>query len=101
MDISPHELQDIIVRGGIGMFAGFVLGYTIKKFLKIVLIIIGGLLGVLLWAQQQGMVTVNWTRVEQWLNQTATTIIGVTGSLANTVPLAGFAFGLGLGLAKG
>ncbi|CAB50029.1 FUN14 domain-containing protein [Pyrococcus abyssi] len=44
---------------GIGAIVGFIVGYALKKFLKLVLALIGAYILSLFWLQQKGVITIN------------------------------------------
>jgi uncharacterized membrane protein (Fun14 family) len=49
---------------GGGFFIGILLGYFVKKVMKIILFITGGIIGLLLYLQQQQIILVNTERLE-------------------------------------
>ena len=97
-DIDISTLFELAGKTGIGVVIGYALGYAIKKLSKLLLFIAGCIVGVTLWAQSMGFVEVNWDRVAAYLNQTLASMLYSMHSIESTVPLAGFALGLGLGL---
>jgi uncharacterized membrane protein (Fun14 family) len=46
-----------------GFFIGILLGYFVKKIIKIIMFIAGGMLGLLLYLQQQEIISINF---ENW-----------------------------------
>jgi uncharacterized membrane protein (Fun14 family) len=99
----------IITSVGGGLFVGLILGYFIKKAIKILLFITGGLVGLLLYLQQQQIVSINLDKLEQSTNSffisrgssfDNISQIGNTSSLG--IPMAaGLSAGLAIGLMKG
>jgi uncharacterized membrane protein (Fun14 family) len=49
---------------GIGGIAGFLIGYAIKKVIKIMMVIVGLFLAALLYLSHQGIITINWDKLE-------------------------------------
>jgi uncharacterized membrane protein (Fun14 family) len=49
---------------GGGFFTGLLLGYFLKKIIKILMFIVGGIVGLLLYLQQQQIISVNIERLE-------------------------------------
>src|SRR5512132_4028083 len=53
------SLIPVTTSVGGGFFIGLVLGYFVKKIVKILLFIAGGIVGLLLYLQQQQLISVN------------------------------------------
>jgi uncharacterized membrane protein (Fun14 family) len=47
-----------------GFFIGILLGYLVKKIIKIIMFIAGGMLGLLLYLQQQEIISINFEKLE-------------------------------------
>jgi uncharacterized membrane protein (Fun14 family) len=91
---------------GGGFFIGILLGYFVKKVIKILMFVAGGIVGLLLYLQQQQIISVNLERLEGSSTLVLTTLsssfdkvtqIGDMSSLG--IPLAasivaGFTFAL-------
>ena len=99
---------------GFGGIAGFLIGYAIKKALKIMMIIIGLFFAALAYLNYQGIVTINWdklgttaTGATSGLGNATGTIAGVSDQFTPTlinfgIPLTGsFAAAFVLGFLKG
>ena len=102
---------------GIGGFLGFLMGYAIKKILKIIIIVAGLLVGIMYYLQYNGLVALNWAKVEATLGNAMTNFNGfslntpffpgisdqILDALSNSgIPLTGgFAAGFAFGLSKG
>ena len=94
---------------GGGFFIGILLGYFVKKIIKILMFAAGGIVGLLLYLQQEKIISVNMEKLQDSsaiiLNSMASsfdkmTQIGDTASLV--IPLAGgLSAGLAVGLMKG
>jgi uncharacterized membrane protein (Fun14 family) len=81
------DLAFIGTSVGFGGIAGFLIGYAIKKAIKIMMIIVGLFFAALGYLNYQGIVTINWDK----LGATAT---GATSGLGNaTGQIAGISSG--------
>jgi uncharacterized membrane protein (Fun14 family) len=88
-----------------GTLIGILIGYAIKKILKIGLIILGSFFGGVAYLQSQGLLNVNWERIEVASNQAIKTVShAITEDSANSVitnlglPLTG---SMAVGFVKG
>ena len=102
---------------GIGGFLGFLMGYAIKKILKIIIVVAGLLVGIMYYLQYNGLVALNWAKVEATLGSVMTNFNGfslntpflpgisdqILDAISNSgIPLTGgFAAGFAFGLSKG
>jgi uncharacterized membrane protein (Fun14 family) len=102
---------------GIGGFLGFLMGYAMKKILKIIIIVAGSLVGMFYYLQYNGLIALNWAKVEETIgnlmtnfngfNLNTTFFPGLSDQILNAVsnsgiPLTGgFAAGFAFGLSKG
>ena len=102
---------------GIGGFMGFLMGYAIKKILKIIIIVAGLLVGILYYLQYNGLITLDWSKLEAALGSGMANISGldlstpflpgisnqIMDALSNSgIPLTGgFAAGFAFGFSKG
>jgi uncharacterized membrane protein (Fun14 family) len=91
-----------------GSLIGILIGYAIKKILKIGLFILGSFFGGVAYLQSQGLLNVNWERIEAASNQAITTVSNaIIEDSANSVianlglPLTGgMAVGFAIGFMK-
>src|SRR5919197_4686027 len=67
---------------GFGGLVGFLIGFLIKKLMKILAIVAGVFFAVLMYLDQQGIVNVNWDKL-QGISQ------GVLSTVVNTVTTGG------------
>ena len=61
--MSETFTTTITFIGG-GFFIGLVLGYFVKKIVKILMFVAGGIVGLLLYLQQQQIISVNMEKLE-------------------------------------
>ncbi len=89
-----------------GTVVGILVGYAVKKVLRIGLVILGTFFAALTYLQYQGLLTVNWDKIEMVSRNSLTTILDseMTGNAANSMlinlglPLTG---GMAMGFAFG
>ena len=102
---------------GIGGFLGFLMGYAMKKILKIIIIAAGFLVGIFYYLQYNGLLALNWAKLEETIGNLMTNFngfnlntpffSGISDQFLNAVsnsgiPLTGgFAAGFAFGLSKG
>jgi len=58
------SLIPVTTSVGGGFFFGMVLGYFVKKIVKILMFVAGGIVGLLLYLQQQQIISVNMEKLE-------------------------------------
>lgn len=66
---------------GIGGLAGFLIGFVIKKLFKILAIVAGVFFAVLIYLEQQGMVNMNWDKINATYHSVLST---VTNTITNS-----------------
>ncbi len=62
--MNVENLIPVAISVGGGFFIGVLLGYFIKKIIKILMFVAGGILGLLLYLQQQQIISVNMEKLE-------------------------------------
>ena len=98
----------LITQLGGGGLIGFIMGYAIKKVLKILLVIAGIGLAGLLYLQYLGFLTVHWGKfgftAQSWLDKIVSGdgLTEYANIVSSNLPFAGaFLAGLALGLRAG
>lgn len=102
---------------GIGGFLGFLMGYAIKKILKIIIVVAGLLVGIMYYLQYNGLLALDWAKVEATLGNAMANLNGfslntpflpgisdqILDAISNSgIPLTGgFAAGFAFGFSKG
>jgi uncharacterized membrane protein (Fun14 family) len=99
---------------GFGGIAGFLIGYAIKKALKIMMVIIGLFFAAFAYLNYQGIVTINWGKLGGTTSGATAGLGNATGQIAGAsdqitpmlvnfgIPLTGsFAAAFVLGFMKG
>ncbi len=62
--MNPENLIPTATSIGGGFFIGIMLGYFVKKIIKILMFVMGGIVGLLLYLQQQQIISVNMEKLE-------------------------------------
>jgi uncharacterized membrane protein (Fun14 family) len=70
--------QNLAVTVGGGFFGGILIGYAIKKIIKIVAIIVGFFLSALAYLQYQQIANFNWDKLQAISENTLTTLANAT-----------------------
>ena len=79
---AATNFSPLLTTIGFGGLAGFLLGFVIKKLMKILAIVAGIFFAALMYLEQQGIVNVNWDKL-QGASQ------GVLSTVVNTVTTGG------------
>ena len=109
-----YDIGFILTSVTSGGVAGFLIGYAIKKGIKIILTIAGLFLAALAYLNYQGLINVDWNNVVSMSNRAVTELTNSTGYISVVdsqvvptlmnfgVPLTGsFAAGFVMGCIKG
>jgi len=75
--MNAENLVPIATSVGGGFFIGILLGYFVKKVFKVLMFVAGGIVGLLLYLQQQQIISVNMEKLE-------TSSTAILTSLAST-----------------
>ncbi|WP_415280716.1 FUN14 domain-containing protein [Candidatus Nitrososphaera sp. FF02] len=78
MSIDPVSIGASIGFGGI---AGFLIGYAVKKVMKIMLVIIGLFFAALGYLASQGIISVNWDKLAGASTGALTGVQNATGTI--------------------
>ena len=106
--MSETFITTVTSIGG-GLFTGIILGYFLKKIIKILMFVAGGIVALLLYLQQQQLISVDVEKMEASstfiFNLVASSFDKMTqsGDMATLgIPLAGgLSAGLAIGFVKG
>jgi len=69
----------------LGTLLGLLIGYAIKKIVKVVMIILGLLAIVFLAAQHYELITINWETIETAYNQYMQSVSGFRGLMEDVI----------------
>jgi uncharacterized membrane protein (Fun14 family) len=70
--------ENLVVTIGGGFFGGILIGYALKKIIKIVAIIAGFFLAALAYLQYQQIANINWNKLQAISEVTLTTLANAT-----------------------
>ncbi|MFA4647505.1 FUN14 domain-containing protein [Pyrococcus kukulkanii] len=99
MDLN---LMGITGDVGVGAIVGFIVGYALKKFMKIVMALIGAYVLSLFWLQQKGVITINTDALFNLTKQAAQTTLSLADKAMGILPgSTAFIAGFYLGFKKG
>jgi len=104
-----ESLTPIVTTLGTGFLMGLMLGYFVKKILKILMFAMGGIVGLLLYLQHQEIISVNMSKLEQSANTIFASVLSsfdkmtqIGGAISLGIPLTGgLSAGIVVGLMKG
>jgi uncharacterized membrane protein (Fun14 family) len=83
---SATNFSPLLTSVGFGGLVGFLIGFIIKKLFKILAIIAGVFFAVLIYLEQQGMVNINWDKIDVAYHGVLST---VTNTITNSTTAAG------------
>ena len=108
------DFLSIGASAGFGGAAGFLVGFAIKKMVKLFLIVLGIFLGILLYLQYLGIISINWKKLEATFMGATMTFQSIAGQITGIgdsasaimtnigIPLSGsLAAGFVVGFIKG
>ncbi|AEH24613.1 FUN14 domain-containing protein [Pyrococcus yayanosii] len=96
------NLGGIVGDMGVGALVGFIIGYALKKIMKIVLALIGVYLLSLFWLQQKGVITINTDKLFNLVEGATETTLSLGQKVLGILPgSAAFLAGFYLGFKKG
>jgi uncharacterized membrane protein (Fun14 family) len=76
--ISTDTLSPIAATAGLGFVGGYILAYFLRKIVRILMFVIGGILALLLYLQTQQIITINVTKLQTYTDGIFTSIANVT-----------------------
>ena len=92
--MNAEDLIPFATSVGGGFFIGVLLGYFVKKIIKIVMFVTGGIVGLLLYLQQQQIISVNMEKFET----SSTTILTLLASTFDKMTQVGDFTSIGIPL---
>ena len=108
--MNTDAITSVSTTIGGGFFGGLLLGYALKKVLKLIAIVVGLFLAGLAYLQYQQLASFNWDKIEGTISTLANTTTNTfnnynAGSLVMTSfgipPTGGMSAGFAIGLMKG
>src|SRR5918912_2524792 len=83
---SATNFSPLLTSVGFGGLVGFLIGFVIKKLFKILAIVAGVFFAVLMYLEQQGMVNINWDKINVAYHGVLST---VTNTITNSTATGG------------
>jgi len=116
--VNVDNLSSIGATIGGGFFAGVLIGYTLKKVVKVLAVVVGLFIAGLAYLQYQQIVSINWNKFQLVIQSAVSTLAYTTAQIpgfsnASThptalaisdlgIPLTGsMSFGFAIGFMKG
>ena len=84
MNGIENSVMPFVSTIGFGSIAGFLLGFAIKRIMKILAVIAGVFFAALLYLESQHIVNVNWDKLQTISNSVLSTIAAATTTNATT-----------------
>ncbi len=103
---AVNQIQEVLKQYGFdigyGFFVGFTVGYAVKKFFKIFILVLGVYFLTLIWLAHTGAITIHWDLIGQWIEQGQSNFQHYLQGLAKSLPFsASFAVGFAAGFKIG
>jgi uncharacterized membrane protein (Fun14 family) len=96
--LSVESLSPTLFSVGSGGVIGFLIGFAIKKVMKILAVVVGIFFGAMMYLQSQGIINVDWDKLQQ-VSRSLLTNLG--NSLTDTSQISTIAGNLGIPLTGG
>ncbi|HEY7573341.1 MAG TPA: FUN14 domain-containing protein [Nitrososphaeraceae archaeon] len=74
-------LEHTIATAAFGGLTGFLVGYFIRKIVKVVLFALGGVLSLMIYLQYQGLITVNVGKIQHFTETATSSIANYTNAI--------------------
>jgi uncharacterized membrane protein (Fun14 family) len=84
--MTIDNLSAIVTTAGGGFFAGILMGWALKKVMKLFAIIAGLFLAGLAYLQYHQVASINWDKLEQASKGVVNTLINTTKMIDNSSP---------------
>jgi uncharacterized membrane protein (Fun14 family) len=91
-------IESTLFAAGSGGIIGFLIGFAIKRVLKIMAVVVGLFFGVLIYLQSQSIINVNWDKLQ---SVSESTLSVVTNSITNSGQISIISTNLGIPLTGG
>src|SRR6266508_4509136 len=107
--MSADSLFPVVTSIGEGFFIGIIVGYFMKKIIKILMFVVGGIVALLLYLQQQQVISVDVEKMEASSTFIFNLIASSFDKMTQTADMAtlgiplvgGLSAGLAIGFVKG
>jgi uncharacterized membrane protein (Fun14 family) len=89
--MTIENIESVVTSAALGGIIGFLLGYFMRKIIKIILFALGGILALLMYLQYQGLITVNMAKVQSYTDALVNTLLSNSGEAWNHILPSGAA----------
>ena len=96
--MSIENIPSTLFTAGSGGIVGFLIGFALKRVMKILAVIIGLFFGALMYLQSQSILNINWDRLYS-VSESTLSIIG--NSITDTGQISTITANLGIPLTGG
>jgi uncharacterized membrane protein (Fun14 family) len=83
--MNVENLSSITATIGGGFFAGILIGYALKKVLKIIVVVVGLFFAGLAYLQYHQIVNINWDKLQVVSQNSVTTLANATTQISNHI----------------
>ena len=83
--MNIENLSSITATIGGGFFAGALIGFALKKVLKILAIVVGLFFAGLAYLQYQQIVNINWSKLQETSQHAVTTLANATTQISDHI----------------
>jgi uncharacterized membrane protein (Fun14 family) len=83
--LNPENLSSVAATIGGGFFIGALIGYALKKVIKILAIVVGLFFAGLAYLQFQQIVNINWDKLQATSQNAVTALANATTQISNHV----------------
>jgi uncharacterized membrane protein (Fun14 family) len=91
-----ENIESIAMSVGLGGITGFLLGYFLRKIIKIILFTVGGILALLMYLQYQGVIIVNTPKIQSYTEALVNTLLNSGETWNHILPLGAANVGIPL-----
>ncbi len=93
--LNPEAIKEL----GFGGAMGFIVGFTLKRILKFFLLILGLYILSLVWLADNGVITVNWGQIQDFVTSFFESFNSFARNAIRTLSFgSGFAVGFAVGM---
>jgi uncharacterized membrane protein (Fun14 family) len=82
-NLATNSFSPFITSIGFSGLTGFLIGYAIKHVMKILVVGAGIIFAALMYFQQQGIVNVNWDKLQTVSQNAVSTLANATGQFSH------------------
>jgi uncharacterized membrane protein (Fun14 family) len=83
--MNYENLTPIATSIGLGGITGFLLGYFIRKIIRIIFFAVGGILALLMYLQYQGVISVNTAKIESYTDEIVNTLSNTNSTIESWI----------------